>query len=131
MKIFKLIIVFYTALSTVVMAQENQVLYCSDNDKTGFGADENDEKYEPAPFRTLKYTVLLSDDNSFIELKDADNTERFVCSPLYNIGIKCNSNAYTFNLNTTTLHYTYAKLYGWLTGVNDTISVAYGTCAKF
>ena len=61
MKIIKYIIVFYTALSTVVMAQENQVLYCSDIDANGFIANENGIKFDG-----YNKNILYRRDDGFI-----------------------------------------------------------------
>jgi hypothetical protein len=59
MKIIKYIIVFYTALSTVVMAQENQVLYCTTIDNNGFTADKKGKEYKRTRFLANKYTVSI------------------------------------------------------------------------
>lgn len=61
MKIIKYIIVFYTVFSTVVMAQENQVLYCTDIGSNGFIANEKGDGYKPTDFKTDRYTVLIGD----------------------------------------------------------------------
>ena len=136
MKIIKYIIVFYTALSTVVMAQENQVLYCTDIDVNGFIANEKGDKYERTGYAPLKYTISISSDNSSIQVKEvnAEETQYMSCNKPYSIQpelITCSRGLTTFNLNTKTLHYTFSLMAGWIDGVNDSIAVSYGTCAKF
>ncbi|MDC0111809.1 hypothetical protein OAH91_04050 [Emcibacteraceae bacterium] len=61
MRIIKYIIVFYTALLTVVMAQENQVLYCTDTDSNGFIANEKGDGYKRTGFTPSRYTVSIGD----------------------------------------------------------------------
>jgi hypothetical protein len=137
MKIIKYIIVFYTALSTVVMAQENQVLYCSDIDGNGFIPNEKGDKYERTGYAPLKYTISISSDNSSIQVKEvnAEETLYMSCNNTYSVIlpelITCSRSLTTFNFNTKTLHYTNSFMGGWLQGVNDSILVSYGTCAKF
>ncbi len=138
MKIIKYIIVFYTALSTVVMAQENQVLYCTDTDSNGFQVHEKGDKYERRGFTSSKYTISISSDNSSIQVKKAnsESTQYMTCNPIYSKDyrselIHCTDTMDTFNFNTKTLHYTFSLMAGWIDGLNDSIAVSYGTCAKF
>ena len=45
--------------------------------------------------------------------------------------IACTNQPFNFILNLDTLNYTYSSGYGWAFGVNDTINISHGTCAKF
>jgi hypothetical protein len=137
MKIFKLIIVFYTALSTVVMAQDNQILYCSDIAANGFDAAEKDGNYSSTGFTIRRYTVSLENMSAIepvMNFKEGDLNYSYNCKKLpLDIGnaITCSNGYNNFVLNLATLNFTHTWGYGWALGLKSSIRISYGTCAKF
>ncbi len=137
MKIIKYITVFYTALLTVVMAQENQVLYCTDIDSNGFIANEKGDRYERTGYTPSRYTVSIGDMIAGaydMTIKSPYITTDLLCRKIYTSNrnaIACNDTTDNFILNLDTLNYTFSRGFGWTFGVNDALFISYGTCAKF
>ncbi len=150
MNIFKLIIVFYAALSTVVMAQEEwgeQVLYCADIDKIGFSVDE---KRDVVPFPKLKYTIktetevdeLTGQEEYYASIQRSDLSKEnidpitYSCekSSLYLVGTRFHCISMfgsSIIINLATLNYTSSMSTGWLYGMVGATDISYGTCTKF
>ena len=137
MKIIKYIIVFYTALSAVVMAQENQVLYCTDTNSNGFIANEKGDGYKRSAFKLSRYTVSIGDllGGAYdMTMKSPSGSIYFQCRNIFTVtrnAIACNDTTDNFILNLDTLNYTFSRGFGWVLGVEDTLFISYGTCAKF
>jgi hypothetical protein len=99
-------------------------------DADGFNTNEKDEKYSGDRYLPVRFSVLINDDKSSIELKrpNLSFTQILSCEEGINF-ITCSSDVNTFVLNPTTHHFTSSNLLSWLyDGVVDNMSLSYGTC---
>ena len=111
---------------------KKQILLCSDMDVDGFNINEKGQKYSEGRYLLVRFSVLINDHKSSIELKrpDLSFTQILSCEEDINF-ITCSGGANTFVLNPKTLHFTSSNLLSWLYGGEvDNMSISYGTCVE-
>jgi hypothetical protein len=110
----------------------SQIILCTDMDVDGFNTKEKSKKYSEGRYLPVRFSVLINDDKSSIELKRPDLSfkQLLSCGESNNF-ITCTGGTNTFVLNLTNLHFTSSNLLGWLYGGGvDNMSISYGTCVK-
>ena len=114
---------------------EEDVYYCGEIDGNGFHYDEKNGSYERTVFSPTKFKMKLHRASNLIELVE-DGTRRkiFTCKnpfPSHPKEMSCFESYYHFNFNPITGRFVYARIFGYVGGDNDSLSVSYGKCDKF
>ena len=126
-----LVLCFAVLLAGTFASLANEPFYCAEDQSTGFDFTEGD--YEPSKFKTDRFTLDI-DDNLAVIVDRAGNRDVYRCIDAYkNAGYYCQHvrGGRSFNFNTKTGRFVYAKLFGYVFGEPDSVTVSLGTCTKF
>ena len=121
-----------TMISTTVNAQQNDVLFCVEENSAGLTPSD---RYRAARlFNLTRFTARVALNNSSIEINRDGDRRIYACQ---NFGpvLTCSNATRMFNFNPENRRFTYTTGYGALTSSDltygDTITVSFGTCSTF
>ena len=118
---------------------DDEIYYCAETEGNGFKLDENLKKYKRIGFNSDKFKIKFDRTAKTLEIKGhtlSTANKKYPCTAPYAILDKtellsCVADLYHFNFNADNGRFVFTKIFGYVGGDGDSISVSYGKCDKF